>query len=195
MDQYVKKVQKFNAKDNYNLDIKTGRLLIKYCLSKKLKNLYVIGTGLGEDIEIVSDFKHLKIIGIEPRITFQEFAEKKYSKFGFKLIKQDLGEFAESHSHKISGIFLFIHSLNHIPHSQIKALEKILKKDSYILAINPNPMIEKIKGKTDKTAFHYLSSKRISILLKSEIIFDFFYNPKPVRGQRIPIREAMLLKK
>ncbi|PBO85638.1 MAG: hypothetical protein COA77_03420 [Thaumarchaeota archaeon] len=195
MDHYIEKVKKFNQKDNYHLDIETGKLLIKYCLTSKQKIFYVIGTGLGEDIEIVKSFKNVKIIGIEPRITFQEFAEKKYSKFGFKLIKQDLGEFTSSYSHKIYGIFLFIHSLNHIPHAQIKSLEKIMKKDSYILVINPNPLIEQIKGKTDKTAFHYLNSKKISNLLKSEIIFDFFYNPKPVRGQRIPIREAILLKK
>ncbi len=195
MDKYIEKVHKFNQKDNYLLDINTGKLLIKYCLTKNHKILYVIGTGLGEDIEIVRNFKNLKIIGIEPRETFQKFAEKKYSKFGFKLIKQDLGEFVESNSQKISGIFLFIHSLNHIPQSQIKLLEKLMKKDSYILAINPNPMIEKIKGTTDKTAFHYLSSKKVSDLLKSEIVFDFFYNPKPVRSQIIPIREAILLKK
>lgn len=56
-------------------------------------------------------------------------------------------------------------------------------------------MIEKIKGKTDKTAIRYLDSEKISKMLNSQIIFDFFYNPKPVKYQRIPIREALLLKK
>lgn len=195
MDKYIEKVQKFNQKNNYILDVETGKLLLQYCLPAKQKKIFVIGTGLGEDVDIVLNFKNMKITGIEPRQSFQEFAEKKYSKYRFKLLKQDLGEFSLTNKQKIGGIFLFIHSLNHIPHAQIKEFEKILKKNSYILLINPNPMIEKIKGKTDKTAFHYLNSKKISNLLKSKIIFDFFYNPKPVRGQRIPIREAILLKK
>ena len=81
MDHYIEKVQKFNQKDNYLLDIQTGKLLINYCISSKQKILYVIGTGLGEDIEIIRNLRNVKIIGIEPRTTFQKFAEKKYSKF------------------------------------------------------------------------------------------------------------------
>lgn len=194
MDHYIEKVKKFNEKDNYKLDIRVANMLIKNHISDKQKTLYIIGTGLGEDLEVASNIKNLKVIGLEPRPTFQEIAARKYSKFGYRLLKTDLGQFVKS-SKSMVGVFLFMHSFNHIPYRQIRALEKILKKDSYIVVINPNPMIEKIKGKTDKTAIRYLNSEKISKMLDSKILFDFFYNPKPVRYQKIPIREALLLKK
>lgn len=158
------------------------------------KTLYIIGTGLGEDIESAKNIKGLKIIGLEPRDTFQQIAAKKYTRYGHRLFKGDLEQFAKKYKN-IRGVFLFMHSLNHIPHRQIREFEKNIKRNSYIVLVNPNPSIEKIKGKTDKTAIHYLNSKKIVKLLKSEIIFDFFYNPKPVKYQKIPIREALLLKK
>ena len=194
MDHYIEKVKKFNEKDNYKLDIRVANMLIKNHVSNKQKTLYIIGTGLGEDLEVAKNITGLRIIGLEPRPTFQEIAAKKYKKFGYQLLKEDLGQFVKS-SKSTVGFFLFMHSFNHIPYRQIKALEKILKKDSYIIIINPNPMIEKIKGKTDKTAIRYLNSEKISKMLNSQIIFDFFYNPKPVKYQKIPIREALLLKK
>lgn len=195
MDQYIEKVKKFNEKDNYRLDVAVARLLLKNCLAGKQNTLYVIGTGLGVDVDVVRDIKGIKVVGLEPRESFQKLAAEKYRKFGFKLYKVNLGQFVKLSPKSIGGVFLFMHSLNHIPYAQIRALDKILKKNSYIIVINPNPMIEKIKGKTDKTAIRYLNDRRIVKLLKSKVIFDFFYNPKPVRYQKIPIREALLLKK
>ncbi len=104
----------------------------------------------------------------------------------------NLGEFAKI-SNSLSGIFLFIHSINHIPKSQINAFQKAIK-NSYIIIVNPNPEIERIVGKVDKTVISYLDSKRIQKLLDSEIIFDFFYNLIKVKGKDIFLREALVLK-
>jgi len=63
-------------------------------------------------------------------------------------------------SNKLSGIFIFIHSINHIPKKQISLLQKSIK-NSFIIIINPNPEIENIVGKTDSSVISYLNSKQI----------------------------------
>jgi len=194
MDNYINKVKKFNKRIDYTKDINTAQLFLKFCIPLiKSKKIFFIGTGLGGDSKIIKNIKNFEIIGIEPRQTFQEYASKEYEKIGAKLLKKNLGDFAKS-SKKISGIFLFIHSINHISKSQILKFERIAKK-SYIIIINPNPQIEKIVGKTDTTVISYLNSKQIQKLLDVEIIFDFFYNPIKIKNKNIFLREVIVLKK
>ncbi len=144
------------------------------------------------ETQIIKNIKNCKIIGIEPRETFQNEASKVYEKFGGKLVKADLGEFVKS-SKKLSGIFLFIHSVNHIPIKQIKQLQKSIK-NSLIIIINPNPEIENVVGKTDQTVISYLKSENIEKLFQSKIIFDFFYNSVKIKENKIFLREVIILK-
>ena len=62
------------------------------------------------------------------------------------------------------------------------------------IIINPNPEIEKIVGKTDQTVISYLKAKEIETLLKSEIVFDFFYNKKKIKTKEIFLREIIIFK-
>jgi len=193
MDYYIDKVKDFNKRIDYAKDVNTARLFLEFYMPLiKSKKIFVIGAGLGGDSEIIKDVKNFKITGIEPRQTFQEHASREYKKIGAKLLKMNLGEFAKT-SNSLSGIFLFIHSINHIPKNQINAFQKAIK-NSYIIVVNPNPEIERIVGKVDKTVISYLDSKRIQKLLDSEIIFDFFYNLVKVKGKDIFLREALVLK-
>lgn len=193
LDDYINKIKKFNKRKDYQKDINAAKLLLEYCLPIiKTKKIYVIGTGLGEDCKIVKNLKSYKIIGVEHRKIFQNEAAKVYKKLNARLIKAELGEFVKS-SNNLSGIFLFIHSINHIPKKQITLLQESMK-NSLIIIINPNPEIGKIVGKTDQTVISYLYPKQIEKLLRSKIIFDFFYNPVKIKGKQILIREAILLK-
>jgi len=193
LDNYVDKVKKFNGKEDYLVDVKIAKFFLENYLSKiKSKKIYFIGTGLGADSKIIEDVKNSKIIGLEPRDSFQEQAVKVYKNFGGKLIKVNLGEFSKDNS-KLSGIFLFIHSINHIPKNQLRSFQKIAK-NSYIIIINPNPQIEKIVGKTDTTVISYLNAKEIEDILKSKIVFDLFYNKKKIRTKEIFLREVIILK-
>jgi len=193
MDYYIDKVKDFNKRIDYAKDVNTARLFLEFYMPLiKSKKIFVIGAGLGGDSKIIKDVKNFKITGIEPRQTFQEHASREYKKIGAKLLKMNLGEFVKT-SNSLSGIFLFIHSINHIPKSQINVFQKAIK-NSYIIVVNPNPEIERIVGKVDKTVISYLDSKRIQKLLDSEIIFDFFYNLVKVKGKDIFLREALVLK-
>jgi hypothetical protein len=193
MDPYYEKVEKFNARVDYDTDVKYAGLLLNYCmLNSKKKNIFFVGTGLGGDIQIIKGLKNIKVTGIEPRESFQEEAEKSYKKIGGKLLKMNLGEFTKI-SESMSGIFLFIHSINHIPNSQINAFQKTIK-NSYIIVVNPNPEIERVIGKVDKTVISYLDSKKVQKLLNSKIIFDFFYNSVKIKGKDIFLRETFVLK-
>jgi len=193
MDYYIDKVKDFNKRADYTKDINTAKLFLKFCMSlTKSRKIFIIGTGLGGDYKIIKYVKNFKIIAIEPRHTFYEYALKEYKKSGAKLLKMDLGEFAKI-SKSLSGIFLFIHSINHIPKNQISVFQKAIK-NSYIIIVNPNSEIEKIVGKVDKTVISYLDSKKIQKLLNSEIIFDFFYNLVKIKGKNIFLREALVLK-
>lgn len=193
LDDYIDKVKKFNNREDYLGDIKTAKFFLENYLSNiKSKKIYFIGTGLGGDSKIIEGIKNPKVIGIEPRDSFQEQATKAYNNFGGKLMKMDLGEFSKKKS-KLSGIFLFIHSINHISKNQLRCFQKIIK-NSFIIIINPNPQIEKIVGKTDQTVISYLNAKEIGTLLKSEIVFDFFYNKKKIKTKEIFLREIIILK-
>ena len=193
MDYYIDKVKSFNKRTDYTKDTNTAKLFLEFCMPLiKSKKIFIIGTGLGGDYKIIKDVKKFKITGIEPRQTFQEYALKEYKRRGATLLKIDLGEFVKI-SKNLSGIFLFIHSINHIPKNQIMAFQKIIKK-SYIIVINPNPEIGKVVGKVDKTVISYLDSKRIQKLFDCEIIFDFFYNSKKIKEEDILLREALVLK-
>jgi hypothetical protein len=193
LDNYIDKVKKFNDREDYLKDIKTAKFFLENYLSNvKSKKIYFIGTGLGGDSKIIQGIKNPKVIGVEPRDTFQEQATKVYNNFGGKLMKMDLGEFSKINS-KLSGIFLFIHSINHISKNQLMYFQKIVK-NSFIIIINPNPEIEKIVGKTDQTVISYLKAKEIETLLKSEIVFDFFYNKKKIKTKEIFLREIIIFK-
>jgi hypothetical protein len=193
LDLYYKKIEKFNSRTDYNEDIKHANLLLNYCiLNSKKRNIFFIGTGLGGDIEIVRGLKNLEITGIEPRKSFQEEVEKVYKKINGKLLKMNLGEFTKT-SKSLSGIFFFIHSINHIPKNQINLFQKAIK-NSYIIIINPNPEIEKVVGKVDNTVISYLDSKIIQKSLNCKIIFDYFYNLVELRKKDIFLREAIVLK-
>jgi len=190
---YHEKLKKFNNREDYVMDTSIARLFLSYCLTKSHhKKIFIIGTGLGADYKITANFKNLKVIGIEPRLSFQEVASKTYSKFGGKLLHLNLREFVKI-SKNLSGVFLFIHSINHIPKNQLNIFRKIIK-NSYVIVVNPNSSIEKIVGKTDKTVISYLDSKKIKKILNCEIIFDFFYNPIKLKKSKIFLREAILLK-
>lgn len=191
---YYEKVKNFNKRSDYVYDINIGRLLLSYALDHKIKNITIVGTGLGKDAEIIKDVNNKKIIGIEPRTEFQKESYLRYQKFRGKLHKMNLGEFVNSQK-RLSGIFLFVHSINHIPKKQLEAFGNSLQANSKIIIINPNPDIGKIVGKLDNTVISYLDSKRIQKILKCNIIFDFFYHQVDLKGHKMFLREAILLAK
>jgi len=191
---YYDKVNQFNKRKDYTRDIQVSQLFLDYCISNsKMKNIFFIGSGLGKDLSIIKHSKGLKITGIEPRSNFHKEAWKAYEKLNAKLLKMSLGEFVEK-SKKLTGIFLFIHSLNHIPRNEIKRFTKSIK-NSFIIIINPNPELEKLIGKTDITVISYLNSKNIEKILHCKILFDFYYNSVRLKGKQVFLREALLLKK
>lgn len=188
---YYKKVKLFNERKDYKNDVNTARLLLDFC-GKNADKIFFVGTGLGRDTEIITKLKGKTIVGIEPRRSFHSDSEKKYREFNGILHKTNLGRFIKIQK-KISGIVLFIHSFNHIPSNQIKLLARSLQKNTYIIIINPNPEIESIFGKTDKTVIKYWEANKIKKILKCKIIFDFFYHPIKLKNGKIFIREALLL--
>ena len=95
--------------------------------------------------------------------------------------------------YNLSGIFIFSHSINHITEDELKQFQKILKK-SLIIIINPNPEFPKRFWWTDDTILDYLSGDDIAKLLNCELIFDFFYNLVDIKGKKIFVRNAVLLK-
>jgi hypothetical protein len=192
MNSYYKKVKKFNSKKNYEDDIKSAKLLLQYCIdNSKKKKVFFIGTGLGGDIKIVKGIKNIEVTGVEPRETFQDSAEKVYKKIGGKLLKMNLGQFSKTK--KLSGIFMFIHSINHITKKELEQLQKACV-NSYFIIINPNPEIEKVIGKTDDTVISYLKMNDIKKILKTTMIFDYFYSPIQIKKREIFLREIILLK-
>jgi len=192
MDSYYEKIKKFNSKKNYEDDIKSAKLLLQYCIdNSKKKKVFFIGTGLGGDIKIVKGIKNIEVTGVEPRETFQDSAEKVYKKIGGKLLKMNLGQFSKTK--KLSGIFMFIHSINHITKKELEQLQKACV-NSYFIIINPNPEIEKVIGKTDDTVISYLKMNDIKKILKTTMIFDYFYSPIQIKKREIFLREIILLK-
>jgi hypothetical protein len=193
-ESYYEKVKNWNLRVDYKKDIETISLLTNYCLSKlNSTDLYFIGTGLGADIDsIVKSLKLKSIIGIEPLTNFYDSALSKYENIGAKLLNCSLGELSQK-STELSGIFIFSHSINHIPEEELKQFQKILKK-SYIIIINPNPEFPKRFWWTDDTILDYFSGNDIANLLNCESIFDFFYNLVDIKGKKIFVRNAVLLK-
>jgi hypothetical protein len=191
---YYKKIRQFNKRKDYSKDVFVAQLFLEYCIrDSKIKNVFFIGTGLGKDLKIINNSKGLKISGIEPRVNFHKEASKAYEKLNAKLLKMGLGKFVEK-SKKLTGIFLFIHSLNHIPKTELEKFSNAIK-NSFIIIINPNPELEGIVGKTDKTVITYLNSKKIEKILGCHLLFDFYYNPVCLKGKEVFLRQVLLFKK
>ena len=54
---YYEKVKNWNLRDDYKKDLDVISLFTNYCLSKNVsKDLYMIGTGLGADIDSMIEF-------------------------------------------------------------------------------------------------------------------------------------------
>lgn len=193
MNAYNKKLMIFNKRNDYKIDIKTAKLLLNFC-EPNFYQVSFIGTGLGGDIKIISKLQGKKVIGVEPQKSLQLVSEKKYKKIDGEFYKMNLGEYVKLKK-KINGIFLFVHSFNHIPETQIRSFGNAITKNSFVIIINPNPEIQKIIGKTDKTVIEYRKSSYIEKILGCKIIFDFFYNPVKLKSEKIHLREAILLKR
>ena len=192
-EAYFEKVKNWNLRKDYQKDLDMISLLTNYCLSQDVsKDLHLIGTGLGSDIDSITKYKKLNsIVGIEPIKKFYENARPKYQQLGASILNFSLGEFA-SKNKELSGIFVFSHSINHINNDELKKFKKILKK-SFLIIINPNPEFPKRFGKSDDTVIYYLSSNEIARLLNCKIIFDFFYNLVDIKGETIFVRNAIVL--
>lgn len=192
--QYLIKIKKFNERSDYIYDINTVKLFLDYCFNIfPTKKIFVVGTGLGGDIKKINLSKDKKVIGIEPRIIFYNNAKKVYHELNGEIFNLSLGEWILKSKNKLTGIFLFIHSINHIPHNEIEIFKQSIKK-SYILIIIPNPEIGKIMGKTDKTVYSYLNKIKLEKMLNSTAVYDFYYHPIMLKRKRIMLREAILLK-
>lgn len=192
---YYEKVKNFNKRSDYAFDIDAGRLLLHHALDDKIKKITIIGTGLGKDAEIIKNIRNVKITGIEPREEFQKESQARYRKFGGTLHNMSLGEFVRGSKRKMSGVFLFVHSINHIPKKQLHAFARSLQKNSKVIVINPNPQIGRVVGKLDDTVVSYLDAHEIQKILKCRIAFDFFYHQVQLKGTDIFLREAILLVK
>jgi len=191
---YFNKVKKFNTRKDYQFDVDTASLFFEYCLSnKKLKELFIVGTGLGADVPMIKKLKTVQITGIEPRSIFYEKALKIYQKINGKLLNMTLGDFVKNSHGSLHGVFLFMHTINHIPRIELKRLKERIK-DSFVIVINPNPEIRRIVGKTDKTVISYLTCNNILKIFNCNLVFDFFYHPTKLKGKKIFLREAILLK-
>ena len=152
----------------------------------------MIGTGLGSDIDSITKYKKLNsIIGIEPIEKFYQNALPKYHQLGASLLNITLEELS-SKNQELSGIFVFCHSINHINEAELKKFKKSLKK-SFLIIINPNPEFPKRFWWTDDTIIDYFSGNDIETLLNCELIFDFFYNLVDIKGEKIFVRNAVLL--
>jgi len=191
---YFNKVKKFNTRKDYQFDVDAASLFLEYCLSnKKLKELFIVGTGLGADIPMIKKLKTVQITGIEPRPIFYEKALKVYQKINGKLLNVTLGDFVKNSHGSLHGIFLFMHTINHIPRIELKRLKERIK-DSFVIIINPNPNIGKIVGKLDDSIISYLNVKQIHKIFNGKIIYDFFYHSIRLKDKDILLREAILLK-
>ena len=193
-ESYYEKVKNWNLRVDYKKDIETISLLTNYCISKiNSTDLYFVGTGLGADIDSIVKSKKLKsITGIEPLKNFFDIALPKYEKIGATLLNCSLAQLSQKNT-DLSGIFIFSHSINHITEDELKQFQKILKK-SLIVIINPNPEFPKRFWWTDDTILNYFSGNDIATLLNCELIFDFFYNLVDIKGEKIFVRNAVLLK-
>jgi len=191
---YYEKVKNWNLREDYKKDLDVISLFTNYCLSKNIsKDLYMIGTGLGADIGSIIKFTKLKsITGIEPITSFFESASPKYKNLNAKIFNLKLGEFV-SKNDTLSGIFIFSHSINHIPDDELLEFKKSLRK-SFLIILNPNPEFPKRFWWTDETILRYFSGDEISQLLNCEKVYDFFYNFVEIENKTIFVRNAVVLK-
>lgn len=191
---YQEKVKNWNLRDDYKKDLDVISLFTNYCLSKNVsKDLYIIGTGLGADIDSIIEFTKLKsITGIEPITSFFESASPKYKNLNAKIFNLKLSEFVAKND-TLSGIFIFSHSINHIPEDELLEFKKSLRK-SFLIILNPNPEFPKRFWWTDETILHYFSGDEISKLLNCEKVYDFFYNFVEIENKTIFVRNAVVLK-
>ena len=59
-EAYFEKVKNWNLREDYQKDLDVISLLTNYCLSQNVnKDLYLIGTGLGSDIDSITKYKKL----------------------------------------------------------------------------------------------------------------------------------------
>ena len=193
-DEYYQKVRNWNSRTDYLKDLDVIKLLTTYCSTAyETANVFLIGTGLGADIESIKNLPNIRsVVGVEPIEKFYNEASEKYNKIGAKILNMTLDMFAASND-ELSGIFIFSHSINHIPKDELLSFKKTLKK-SFILVINPNPEFPKRFWWTDETILSYLSGEEIANILGCEKIFDFFYNLVEIKDQTIFVRNAILLK-
>lgn len=192
-DEYYQKVRNWNSRSDYLKDLDVIKLFTTYCSANEVTNVFLIGTGLGADVESIKNIPNVKsIVGIEPIKKFYNEASTKYNAIGAKLLNMTLGMFAASNN-KLSGTFIFSHSINHIQKDELLSFKKTLKK-SFIVVINPNPEFPKRFWWTDETILSYLSGDEIATILDCEKIFDLFYNLVEIKGQTIFVRNAILLK-
>ena len=107
-------------------------------MSRINEDIFIIGTGLGADLESLSKFTPLNsIVGIEPIPEFYKTALEKYEKFQAKLFNVNLKTFSLENNN-LSGVFIFSHSINHISKEELLEFANSIKK-SYIVISNPNP--------------------------------------------------------
>ena len=191
---YFDKVNQWNQRSDYKNDLQVISLLTNYSLSNAVqKDIFIIGTGLGADLESLSKFSPLNsIVGIEPITEFYKTALEKYEKFQAKLFNVNLKTFSLENNN-LSGVFIFSHSINHISKEELSEFAKSIKK-SYIVISNPNPEFPKRFWWTDDTILHYLSGDEIANILNCEKIFDFFYNLVEINNETIFVRNAIVLK-
>lgn len=193
-NKYFEKVKNWNLRKDYSNDLEVIKLLVQYCLNlSETKDVFIIGTGLGSDLESIKNIPNVKsITGIEPIASFYQEALERYNSSGAKVLNLDLKKFT-SLNRELSGVFIFSHSINHIKKEELLEFKKAIKK-SFIIISNPNPDFPKRFWWTDETILYYLSGDEIAEILDCEKIFDFFYNLVEIKGETIFVRNAIALK-
>jgi len=159
MDAYVDKVEKWNNSKWYRLNMEVGRIALNDILVR-MNKVYIIGTGMGADLEMLDEWTGLDIIGIEPRKTFQSIAQEEYTKRGQILLRCSCGDFAAVNKN-LEGIFVFNHSINHIPLDELEEFRKSIKS-GHIMVITPMPK----KIKSDDTIIQYHTVKDLERIFK-----------------------------
>jgi len=163
MDEYINKVKEWNSRSWYKLNMEEGRMEFNDILARR-NRVYIIGTGLGADLQMLDEYTELDVIGIEPRESFQSIAQKKYDKRAQFLFKGSCGDFAALNKN-LEGIFIFNHSINHIPLEELKEFRKSIK-NGHIMVFSPKPV--KVKG--DDTIIEYRTVKDLERIFKVKAI-------------------------
>jgi len=177
MDEYINEVKEWNNRSWYRLNMEVGRTALNHIIVRR-NRVYIIGTGMGADLKMLDEYKGLDVMGIEPRKTFQSRAQKEYNKRGQLLFKGSCGDFAALNK-SLEGIFIFNHSINHIPLDELEELRKSIKS-GHIIIFSPKPT----KNKRDKTIIEYRT------LIDLERIFKV----KHIRYQEFGTTQLTVLK-